>query len=199
MDLIPRRVRWAAALALAAAACGPAPPAPKPAEPSPARTLYRFKLAYNTPDPKLLADSLTPAGFGVEAEEPVPGMPARWGYDEEVAASRELFARAYHVVLDFTATDAAVGKPTPGALSFSTRSMDVTLRVWRDANYCFYAQGPVTFRLTRPAPAASWRIAGWRDGTGPAHADAVANAETRLSSWTEVKLYYWNLGCEENE
>lgn len=196
-----RRMRCAALAFLAAAfcSCGPPPKAP-PAKPeyTPAKTLYNLKLAYNAPDGKTYETLFSPDEFALKADTQPPGLPAPWRFREEMAATRALFRDAYHIVLEMETTEDAVGKPPAGATEFVTKPLPVRVRVWREPTYCFYAQGKVTFGLMRADASAPWVIAELIDETGASHADVVANEQTGLCSWTDIKWYYLRQGREAN-
>jgi len=180
---------WVAAAALAVA-CQPAPPAPRRAEgPTPARTLYQFKLAYNMPD-AALAEEMLSRDFVRRPFPPPAGFPAGWDYDAEVAATRAMLKGAYHVVLEFVATDEAVGKPASRATTFVSLPLDTRLRVWRNPNYCFYVRGDVVYSLARARPGDRWKITGVEDCTTACERDVRPNAETELTTWSRVMTYY---------
>jgi hypothetical protein len=192
-----------AALIFAVAAfcsCGPAGKVPVAGpQYAPAKTLYKLKWVYNAPDIKAYGTLFAPARFTLKAEAPPAGFPERWGFREEMEATRALFANAYHIVLEMETTEESVGTPPPSATSFTAKPIDVRVRVWREPTYCFYARGKVTFRLTRPNVRAPWLIAEWVDATGGEHADVVANEQTGLCSWTDIKWYYLKRHREGNE
>jgi len=193
-----RLARWRWLAALLFAACGrPGPPGAgkTPARVyTPAQTLYELKLAYNTPDLNLARQVFHSAEFSYTPENPPAGFPRPWRYDDEIAATAALFADAYHIVLDFDATPAAVGSPAPGATRYVTKPLEVTARVWRDPAFCFYARGFVTFTLARAHAAERWRVVGIVDRTGPASAAVKGDAETAVCSWADIKYFYLKRG-----
>jgi hypothetical protein len=149
-----------------------------------------MKLAYNAPDFKSYTALLARDEFEQTFARAPEGFAGRWGYGEETAASKALFGRAYHVVLEMATTAEAVGAPPPSATTFTSRPLDVRVRVWREPTYCYYARGRVTFKLRRPDAAAPWLIAGVDDGTGPENADVAANEQTVPCSWADIKWHY---------
>lgn len=184
-----------AAGAFAVTSCGRGNLRPaRPRDFSPAQTLYEFKLAYNAPDMNLYRELFVPQTFRYEPEKAPADFPETWGYDEEMAATAAIFAEAYHAVLDFDATAGAVGTPPLGATVYETPPLEVTLRVWENADRCFYARGPVTFTLGRPDTGGKWRITRIADKTGPDRAKVKPNAQTVVCGWMDVKFYYLKKG-----
>ncbi len=178
-------------LAVAYCSCGPSEKAP-PAKPAytPAKTLYHLKLAYNAPDYEAYEALFSPGKFALQAEKPPTGLPAPWRFQEEMEATRALFKDAYHIVLEMETSEEAVGTPAAGAAEFLTKPLAVRVRVWREPTYCFYARGKVVFGLSRADASAPWVIVALVDETGASHADVVANEQTDLCSWTDIKWYY---------
>jgi hypothetical protein len=152
--------------------------------------LYQMKWAYNAPDLNAYRDLLSPNDFEVTFDEAPEGFAGRWGYDEEITATREMFERAYHVILEMPTDDGAVGRPAPAATAFTTAPLDVRVRVWREQTFCYYARGSVTFALRRPSAEARWVIVGMNDKTGAAYADVAAGEQTAPCSWAGIKWYY---------
>jgi len=180
-------------------ACAPAEESPAPAPRyTPARTLYQMKWAYNAPDLSAYRELFSPDEFELTFDETPEGFAGRWGYEEEMAATRAMFEGAYHVVLEMVTTDDAAGRPPPGATAFTTEPLDVRVRVWREPTYCYYARGGVTFALRRPSAEARWIIVGMNDKTGAAHADVAAGEQTFPCSWAEIKWYYLREAKEKN-
>jgi hypothetical protein len=172
-------------------ACTPAEKSPAPApRHSPARTLYQMKWAYNAPDFNAYRELFSAGEFELTFGETPEGFTGRWGYDEEMAATRAMFEDAYHVVLEMAATDDAVGRPAPAATSFTTEPLGVRVRVWREPTYCYYARGSVTFTLRKSGAGGRWVIVGMNDKTGAAHADVAAGEQTAPCSWADIKWYY---------
>jgi hypothetical protein len=178
------------AAAFAASCGGPAPPPPKKSVPTPAATLYTLKLAYNAPDFEAYAALFSPGEFEARVENPPDRFPERWGYDEEMEASRALFADAFHIVFEMVTKDEAVGVPREGATSFSSLPMDVRIRVWREPTFCFYARGDVIFDFGREDADAPWLIVGLTDKTGSGSPRVLENEQTEACSWAEIKHYY---------
>lgn len=178
-------------MAAALSSCG-RPEKRPPARPeyTPAKTLYNFKLAYNAPDFETYEALFSPEKFTLKAQEPPPGFPDYWGRFEEMEATRALFDDAYHVVLEMETAPRLVGTPRAGANEFTTKPLDVRVRVWREPAYCFYARGKVTFGLIRPDASAPWLIAELTDGTGASHADVAANEQTFPCSWAAIRWHY---------
>ena len=152
--------------------------------------MYQMKWAYNAPDFNAYRELFSPEDFEVTFDEPPEGFAGRWGYDEEMTATRAIFEDAYHVVLEMATDDDAVGRPAPAATSFTTKPLDVRVRVWREPTFCHYARGSVTFALRRPSAEARWVIVGMTDRTGASRADVAAGEQTAPCSWSEVKWYY---------
>ena len=152
--------------------------------------MYQMKLAYNAPDVESYRALFARDEFELTFDETPDGFAGRWGYDEEMAATRAMFEGAYHVVLEMATTEDAVGTPPPSATAFTTEPLDVRVRVWREPTYCYYARGRVAFALRKPGAAAPWIIVGMNDKTGAAHADVAAGEQTALCSWAEIKWYY---------
>ncbi len=152
--------------------------------------MYQMKLAYNAPDAESYRALFARDEFELTFDGTPDGYAGRWGYDEEMAATRAIFEGAYHVVLEMATTEDAVGTPPPSATAFMTEPLDVRVRVWREPTYCYYARGRVTFVLQKPGAAAPWIIVGMNDRTGAAHADVAAGEQTALCSWAEIKWYY---------
>jgi len=188
-------VRRFAVILLAAvlSSCG-RPERRPPARPAytPAKTLYNLKLAYNAPDCRTYETLFSPERFTSSAEEPPPGFPAKWGWREEMDATRALLDDAYHVVLEMETAPGLVGMPPAAATEFTTVPLDVRVRVWREPTYCFYARGEVTFGLARSDASGPWVIVEMVDGTGASYADVVANEQTFPCSWSAIKWYYLN-------
>jgi len=128
----------------------------------------------------------------VERRGAAPGFPAKWGWREEMDATRALLDDAYHVVLEMETAPGLVGMPPAAATEFTTEPLDVRVRVWREPTYCFYARGEVTFGLARSDASGPWVIVEMVDGTGASYADVVANEQTFPCSWSAIKWYYLN-------
>jgi hypothetical protein len=152
-----------------------------------------MKLAYNAPDLEAYRVLFSREEFKLTFEEAPEGLEGRWGYEEEMAATRAMFEGAYHVLLEMAATEEAVGAAEPSATTCTTKPLDVRVRVWREPTYCYYARGRVTFTLARPDAGAPWVITGMRDRTGAAYADVAAGEQTAPCSWLEIK---WRYLCE---
>jgi len=194
-------VRNAVVILLIAAlsSCG-RPEKRPPARPvyTPAKTLYDFKLAYHAPDYETYEALFSPERFTLKVQEPPPGFPGEWGRLEEMEATRALFDDAYHVLLEIETAPGLVGMPPAAATEFTTKPLDVRVRVWREPAYCFYARGTVTFGLTRPDVSTPWLVAELTDGTGASYADIVANEQTFLCSWAAIKWHYLRRKREED-
>ncbi len=186
-------------LAAALSSCGrPQERAPARPEYTPAKTLYNFKLAYNAPDFETYERLFSSESFALTVQEPPPGFPGDWGRLEVMEATRALFDDAYHVVLEMETTPGLVGTPPAMANEFTTKALNVRVRVWREPTYCFYARGKVAFRLIRPDASAPWLIAELNDGTGASHADVAANEQTFPCSWAAIKWHYLSGKREED-
>lgn len=147
-------------------------------------------MAYNAPDFEVYRALFSREEFELTFGEAPEGWEERWGYDEEMAATRAMFEGAYHVLLEMAATEEAVGTAGPSATAFTTKPLDVRVRVWREPTYCYYARGRVAFTLARPDAAAPWVITGMRDETAAACADVAAGEQTAPCSWLEIKWRY---------
>jgi hypothetical protein len=194
-------MRRAAVIFLAAVYCSCGPPEKAPpakVEYTPAKALYNLKLAYNAPDYETYEALFSAEKFALQAEKPPPGLPAPWRFREEIEATRSLFRDAYHIVLEMETAEESVGTPPAAATEFLTKPLAVRVRVWREPTYCFYARGKVTFGLSRADPSGPWVIAELIDETGASYADVVANEQTGLCSWTDIKWYYLRQRREAN-
>lgn len=159
---------WLLVCAAVLAACNPFAPAEEEGDPladllGDPRTVdgffTRFKAAYELRDPSLY-EPLLDSAFTFTYYDADAQVERVWGYAQEVATTRRLFASASVVTLTWNQV-LLREESVPPVEARVVRAFALALTF--DDGQSFRATGRANFTLTRPDTTATWRLLRWRD------------------------------------
>ena len=138
---------------------------------TPINAAYLMELSFNYRDIQLYKQCLSPNFTFIfnsaDVDEIGDGyvIPESWGYEEDWAATQNMFTEAYDI--SFAIAENDIGDPEESATEYIAEDIPVSLLVMIDANNGFLAQGTCDFRFETYESNGKtyWRIKDWWDGT----------------------------------